>query len=104
MNRNFFLLSFEYITLYAYNITNIVFLEKLVAIFAKTISCNIALNSAISILNIAETSLTHNSLAHNSTSNRYSLAFKFFKVFLNFYAMVCNITLYNLKWIHIHFL
>ena len=54
----------ECFSLYAYDITDIHFLEIFVCIFTDAVSCHINLDISLKVLNVAERSLTHNTLKH----------------------------------------
>ena len=61
----------EYISLYSIDISDIRFLEICICICSNCISCNIYLNIALQVTDIAEGCLPHNPLEHHTACDRY---------------------------------
>ncbi|CDC93316.1 putative uncharacterized protein [Roseburia sp. CAG:380] len=74
MNRDFTCLCLKYLTLYAKDITNIVFLKVRIGLLTDLISCNIKLHFPFQILYITEGCFTHHTLKHHTACQRYFLS------------------------------
>ena len=97
MNRNLTCLCLENFALDANDITDIKLLECLIGLCTQFISCYIRLNISLQITDIAERSLTHDTLLHHTAGYSHFLTFKFIKIVLNLHAVMGYVILSDQK-------
>ncbi len=97
MNRYLACLSLKDLALDAHNVTHVIFLEIGVRLLAHTVSRHIDLNIPLQILHIAEGSLAHNALAHNTSRNGNAFSFQRVKVVMNFLTVTGYVIFRDLK-------
>ena len=94
---NFACFCFEYKALDADDITDVIFFECSVILLADVILADIGLHQTVSVLNIAEGCLPHDTLAHQSACDANILILQRIKVRSDFVAVVCHVIFYNLE-------
>ena len=102
MNRYLISLGLEDDSLKANEITYTICLENFIFFSSNIIALNITLDSALLILNIKECRFSHDSLAHDTTGNRYLLIFKSIIVVLDILTVSSYIVCLLHKWISSH--
>ena len=81
---------------YADDIADIELFEALIFVNADAVACDVALNTALEVLHVAERRLTHNALRHKSAGNGNGRALKRSIIFLDIRAVMRNLKLgYN---------
>ena len=90
-------LGAEYHAVYAHNVANIILLEGLIGLLAHLVPADIELNSALSILKIAEGNLAHDALGHQAARNFHRLFFHGLKAVTDFLGVVLLFKFRNLE-------
>ena len=88
-------LCLKYLADNADNIADIVGFEPLVIFLTYVISLDICLNTTLLVLNINKRSLTHDTLAHNSSCDGNLLVLHCIKVFFDILAVCSYVPLFN---------
>ena len=90
-------LSPENLSLDAYDIAHIIFLEIRIGFFTDAVSGHIGLNIALQILHIAEGSLPHDTFGHHTARDGHLLSLQRLEVILDFLAVMGHVIFRDLK-------
>ena len=99
MDRDLARLRLENFPFHANDISDIHLLEILISLFTNTVPRNIRLDIPALVKNIAERSLSHDTLLHDASGKRHLLPFHLLKMLFNVHGMACHVKLCDLKWI-----
>ena len=87
MNGNLTGLRLEYGSGNAGNIADVHLFERLIFFLTDIVTRHVTLDLSVPVLNVAERSLAHYTLAHHSTGNGNGLVFQLFKIIFNIQAV-----------------
>ena len=95
MNGHLARFRLKYLTADTKDITHIIFLEICIRLLTDTVPCDIALDTSLQILYIAERSLSHHALEHHAPCDGHCLPLERVEVILHILAVVRDIKLCN---------